>query len=123
MAGDLPLALQYPSLYNIVQRKQDLVNTVLGTVPLNIQFRRSIVGPRWTNWLHLVRRLMQVNLSDEPDRLTWKLTSSGIFTVKSMYLDCINSVTLSKSLNIWKVKVPLKIKVFMWFVHKGVILT
>src|SRR4051812_30560810 len=39
-----------------------------------------------------------------------------------MYMDLINSRTIPKSLNIWKVKVPLKIKVFMWFVHKGVIL-
>ena len=121
--GDSPLAMQYPSLYNIVQRKQYFVSTVMGTVPLNIQFRRSLVGTRWTSWVHLVRRLMDINLSEEHDRLTWKLTSSGVFTVKTMYMDLINSETIPKSLNIWKVKVPLKIKVFMWFVHKGVILT
>uniref|UniRef100_A0A453HJS4 Reverse transcriptase zinc-binding domain-containing protein n=1 Tax=Aegilops tauschii subsp. strangulata TaxID=200361 RepID=A0A453HJS4_AEGTS len=40
-----------------------------------------------------------------------------------MYLNIINSVTSPRSMHIWKVKVPLKIKVFMWFVHKQVILT
>uniref|UniRef100_A0A453KGF6 Reverse transcriptase zinc-binding domain-containing protein n=1 Tax=Aegilops tauschii subsp. strangulata TaxID=200361 RepID=A0A453KGF6_AEGTS len=45
--GETPLALQYPSLYNIVQRKEDYVTTVLNSVPLNIQFRRSLVGERW----------------------------------------------------------------------------
>uniref|UniRef100_A0A453KZ90 Reverse transcriptase zinc-binding domain-containing protein n=1 Tax=Aegilops tauschii subsp. strangulata TaxID=200361 RepID=A0A453KZ90_AEGTS len=40
-----------------------------------------------------------------------------------MYFDLINSVSLPRSLHIWKVKVPLRIKFFMWFVHKQVILT
>uniref|UniRef100_A0A453NT51 Reverse transcriptase zinc-binding domain-containing protein n=1 Tax=Aegilops tauschii subsp. strangulata TaxID=200361 RepID=A0A453NT51_AEGTS len=40
-----------------------------------------------------------------------------------MYLDLINSGPIRRSLRIWKVKVPLRIKIFMWFVHKEVILT
>ena len=42
---------------------------------------------------------------------------------KSMYIDVINSSVIPSSKHVWKVKVPLKIKVFMWFVHKQVILT
>uniref|UniRef100_A0A452XPP0 Reverse transcriptase zinc-binding domain-containing protein n=1 Tax=Aegilops tauschii subsp. strangulata TaxID=200361 RepID=A0A452XPP0_AEGTS len=71
--GDTPLALQYPSLYHIAQRKEEYVATVMQTVPLNIQFRRSLVGERWTSWLHLVRRLIEVHLSDEVDSFRWKL--------------------------------------------------
>uniref|UniRef100_A0A453AJ03 Uncharacterized protein n=1 Tax=Aegilops tauschii subsp. strangulata TaxID=200361 RepID=A0A453AJ03_AEGTS len=37
--GETPLALQYPSLYNIAQRKEVSVAIVLGSVVLNIQFR------------------------------------------------------------------------------------
>ena len=40
-----------------------------------------------------------------------------------MYIDVINSSAIPSSKYVWKVKVPLKIKVFMWFVHKQVILT
>ena len=40
-----------------------------------------------------------------------------------MYIDIINSTVIPSSKEVWKVKVPLKIKVFMWFVHKQVILT
>ena len=39
--GNVSLAQQYPSLYNIVQRKNVLVATVLAQRPLNISFRRS----------------------------------------------------------------------------------
>ena len=121
--GDTPLALQCPSLYHIAQHKEDYVATVLQTVPLNIQFRRSLVGELWNSRLHLVRRLMVVQLLDQGDTLNWKLTGNGVFTVKSMYLELINSGSIPKSIHIWKLKVPLRIKFFMWFVHKQVILT
>ena len=66
---------------------------------------------------------MDVQLSQRPDQLCWKLTRNGQFTVKSMYIDVINSTVIPSTKHVWKVKVPLKIKVFMWFVHKQVILT
>jgi hypothetical protein len=73
--------------------------------------------------LHLVRQLINVELTNEKDTFTWNLTTSGTFTVKSMYLDLINDDTKYLKKYIWKIKVPLKIKVFMWFVHRKVILT
>ena len=70
--GETPLALQYPSLYSIVQRCDAFVATILQSIPLNIQFRRTLVGNRWEAWLHLVSRLMEVQLSHQPDQLRWK---------------------------------------------------
>jgi hypothetical protein len=40
-----------------------------------------------------------------------------------MYLDLLNDDTKYLKKYIWKMKVPLKIKVFMWFLHRKVILT
>jgi hypothetical protein len=42
--GDSSLANQYPSVYNIVQRKNVLVANVLAHSPLNIEFRRALNG-------------------------------------------------------------------------------
>jgi hypothetical protein len=53
----------------------------------------------------------------------WGLTSSGIFSVKSMYLDLLDDDTKYLKKYIWKMKVPLKIKIFMWVFHRKVILT
>ena len=66
---------------------------------------------------------MEVQLSQQPNQLRWKLAKNGEFLVKSMYLDIINASVIPSSKHVWKVKEPLKIKVFMWFVHKQVILT
>jgi hypothetical protein len=115
--GDTPLALQYPSLYNIVRRKSVLVADVLSNNPLNIEFRRSLNGNRWAVWLQLVQRLMGVTLTEEPDAFVWKLTTSGIFLVKSLYAHLMNGHTVFLRKYIWKIKVPLKIKIFMWFLY------
>uniref|UniRef100_A0A453K5N8 Uncharacterized protein n=1 Tax=Aegilops tauschii subsp. strangulata TaxID=200361 RepID=A0A453K5N8_AEGTS len=53
-------------------------------------FRRALVGERWAAWMHLVRRLIDVQLSDQSDSMQWKLTKNGVFTVKSFYTNLIN---------------------------------
>jgi cellulose synthase/poly-beta-1,6-N-acetylglucosamine synthase-like glycosyltransferase len=40
-----------------------------------------------------------------------------------MYLDLLDGHTIFLKKYIWKIKVPLKIRIFMWFVFKKVILT
>jgi hypothetical protein len=60
--GDAPLSNQYPDLYSIVHRKQVLVANALYHSPLNITFRRTLRGNKWTRWLHLMNRLMNILL-------------------------------------------------------------
>jgi hypothetical protein len=66
---------------------------------------------------------MAVNLSSEQDKFVWSLTASSILMVRSMYLNCMNEHTKYLKKYIWKMKVPLKIKIFMWFFHRKAILT
>jgi hypothetical protein len=84
--GDEPLAQQYPSLYNIVQRKQVLVANVMSQTPLNIGFRQALTSTRANRWLHLCGRFMSAQLTQQPDTSKWRLTKSGSFSVKSMYI-------------------------------------
>lgn len=42
---------------------------------------------------HLVERLMRVQLNEDDDRFVWGLTSTGVFTVKSLYAELINGHT------------------------------
>ena len=96
---------------------------VLSNTTLNITFRRSLTGNRWEKWLELVNRLIHVSLTNTQEVFVWGLTPSGIFSVKSMYLDVINDQPKYMHKFIWKMKVPLKIKIFMWLLHRKVILT
>ena len=121
--GDTFLAQQYPVLYNIIQGKQVLVANILSNTTLNITFHRSLMGNRCDKLLQLVNWLMHISLPNTQDVFVWGLTPSGIFTVKSMYLDLLNDQPNYMHKFIWKMKVPLKIKIFMWFLHRKVILT
>ena len=66
---------------------------------------------------------MMVQLSEVPDRFVWKLTTNGLFSVKSMYEDLMNDHTPYLRKYLWKLKIPLKIKIFMWFLSNKVLLT
>ncbi|WVZ67862.1 hypothetical protein U9M48_016884 [Paspalum notatum var. saurae] len=101
---------QYPFLFNIARKKHSSVAHVLSTNPLNISFRRVLVGDKLIKWNDLVARVAFVQLDGHHDKAIWSLTKHGYFTVKSLY-------------NFLKLKLPLKIKIFVWFLMKGVILT
>jgi hypothetical protein len=63
------------------------------------------------------------NLSNQPDRFVWKFTKTSVFTVKSMYLDLMNEDAQFLHKYLWKIKIPLNIKIFMWFLRGKVLLT
>jgi hypothetical protein len=42
--GNPPLKTQHPTLFNIVHRKQAKVAEVLSSTPLNVSFRKALVG-------------------------------------------------------------------------------
>ena len=85
--------------------------------------RRALVGNKWDMWSHLCHRLMEVTLTEVPDLFKWNLTQTGQFTVKSMYEDLMNGHTRYLQKYLWKLKIPHKIKIFMWFLQKKVLLT
>ena len=75
MVGDSPIQQQYPSLYKIVHQKNVLVYDVFqGAPPLNMSFRRVLVGDRWDAWSQLCLRLMDITLIDNNDSFVWKFT-------------------------------------------------
>jgi hypothetical protein len=65
---------------------------------------------------------MNINPSDEPNSFKWCLTTTGIFTIKSIFANYINGHTVFLKKYTWKIKVPLKVHIFMWFLYKKVIL-
>ena len=108
------MANEYPSLYHIVRQKNVRVADTLLAEPLSesIQFRRSLVGDKWCAWLHIVQRLMRVSLTSVPNVFKWNLNTTGVYTVKSLYADLMNGHTRYLSKYLWKLKDPLKIKIF-----------
>ena len=99
------------------------VSKVLATSPLNISFHRALVDNKLLEWLKLVAQISNVELVDGSNYFRWNLTKSRLFSVRSLYLHLIDTPPPFLHRKLSKIKIPLKIKIFLWFLQRGVILT
>jgi hypothetical protein len=113
--------VKYPNLYNIVRKKNVSVAQVLSTTSLNVSFRRALVGDNWNKWLGLVENVLMVNLNDCKDSFIWTVNKN--FSVKNIYNDIVLRAGTPVNCWAWKAKIPLKIKIFLWYLRNGVVLT
>jgi len=90
---------------------------------LNISFIRVLVDNKLLEWLKLVAQVSNVGLVEGSDYFKWNLTTSGLYSIRSLYLHLIDTHHPFYHKKLWKLKIPLKIKIFLWFLQKGVILT
>jgi hypothetical protein len=121
--GNYSFQQQYPSMYNLVRRKSDTVANVFNIIPSNVSFCRYLTGNNLALWNNLVQRIVHIQLTDDEDVLKWNFQQSGQFSVHSMYLELINNGFVDTNKRMWKVRIPLKIKIFMWYMYKGIVLT
>jgi hypothetical protein len=94
--------------------------------PPSVTFRRDFPGQRLVAWNALLQRLANIQLQDGHDEFRWNLHENGKFSVASMYNALIlPDVPIDKVSNdkLWKLKFLLRIKVFGWYLRKGVVLT
>jgi hypothetical protein len=101
---------KYPSLYDIVRRKSDIVPSVLSTIPLNVSFERSWNETNRRRWYELVLSIVHIQLNNDVDQIRWNLHQNGQFTIHSMYLAVINNGVVERNWDIWQLRVPFKIK-------------
>jgi hypothetical protein len=81
------------------------------------------VGVNLQSWHDLVHNIANIHLNDQPCIFRWVLTSSGQFFVSLMYMAMIDSDIVPHNIFLWKLKIPLKVKVFLWLLYRKVILT
>jgi len=95
----------------------------LERVPVNMSFRRTLTGRTLTLWYDLVVRISHVHLNDNANVFRWSLNQSGMCTISSMCNALIINGNVQFDKHLWKLKIPLKIKISMWYLNRGVILT
>jgi len=121
--GNTPLRQQYPQLYNIARRKHDMVGQVLLAPTPNLSWRRDLIGNKLAMWNDLAARLAPITLSHDEDEFRWNLDPAGVFSVKSHYWGLISQNVPNVNKKLWKLKLPLKIKIFLRYIRRGIILT
>ena len=77
--------------------------------------RRSLSPSEECNFYQLMQQLQSAWPSAEEDKVEWALNKSKLFTTKSLYSFLIHrGVCVKEAENLWRVKAPMKIKVFLW---------
>jgi hypothetical protein len=101
------------------------VITVAEAAELGWQFNYR----RWMNpeiqsqWRQMRDSLAMVALNSDTDKPKWKYTKNGIFSVKSLY-EKLSAVGVDRSFKqLWKSKLPLKIKIWLWLIWHNAIAT
>jgi hypothetical protein len=80
-------------------------------------------GHKLTACNDLLSRIKTVQLEQADDELYWNLNQAKKITVRSHYQALIKNTIPNLNKHLWKIKAPLKIKVFLWYLRRGVILT
>jgi hypothetical protein len=68
-------------------------------------------------------RLADVHLREHVEIFRWSLRYHDHFFVGSMYQACLDLDIVPYNIYLWKIKIPLKNKVFLWLLYREAILT
>jgi len=70
-----------------------------------------------------LRKMSKVILNNDKDRFIWLIKKDGVFTTQSLYKEIMKEERIGGNGIFWKTKIPLKIKIFLWYLKRGVVLT
>ena len=79
-----------------MRRKDVIVAKGLSSNPLNISFRRAIVGDRLKDWLSLVFLVLPIYLKENKGDFIRLLRKKGVFSTQSLYGDIMKKERISR---------------------------
>lgn len=111
--GDCPLKIVFSEIFEICNQQNWSVFEVLEQGDINLTFRRNFGDREMIEWEELLTMVANVSLSDEPDTVRWALEKSGELNTSSLYDEMTyTGITNNWIVNMWRAKLPLKIKVY-----------
>lgn len=120
--GHRPFSQMFPRLFEI---SNDIGTSVaeLAHRRWQLSFRRWLDEQAQDELRSLRDKLMEVGLNEQPDLPIWKWSKSEKFTVKPMYDMLTNTGPTRSSTHLWKARIPLKIKIWLWLIWHNAIAT
>jgi hypothetical protein len=121
--GDKPLCVSYPVLFDLCTNQNCSVVYEIAQNEWVAPFKIRLQGVLRDQWYQLATTLNSVTLNNEKDQPYWDWLPWKTFTVKSVYEHLTRGYSGSSYRRIWKLKLPKKIKIFMWLIEQKAILT
>jgi len=75
-------------------------------------------------WWELCNLVESASLSEEEDHILWSFTSTGKYSVQSLYA-VVNhrGVVLQFVSSVWNITIPPRVQFFLWLLSKNILLT
>lgn len=102
------LAASFATLYAIFLNLNISMHVVFVVGLDFLQFRCALVGARNEQLAKLNDTCSQVVVTEDSDKLVWKLKVSGSFSVKSFYNALQHHAAVPYKF-MWKIKIPLRV--------------
>ena len=120
--NDKPLCAVAPTLFDLCCDKNISVYHFL-TKQGQLNFKRWLTPILFYQWLGVVNEIYMHNFQNNEDIPLWRWNKNNRFSTKSVYDILTRENSRNRFKNVWKAKIPYKIKNFMWLVENNAILT
>jgi hypothetical protein len=122
-SGPGPFRARFPRLFSCCDQPFITVDAARdrGGAPgaWRIRFRRQFSLAETVEWDNLCREIHDLPTDDQHDVVSWSLEPSGMFSAKSVYYGLTQGASVSHFRDVWRARVPPKIKVFLWQLIRG----
>ena len=115
---DKPLKEAYSRIYDICFDHNITVEEAIQKGWHGFKFRRTLHGETLGLWNCLKKRCEEIQMQGGADKVLWTLTADHKFSVGSLYRKLIAVGIKFPQKYLWKIKVPTKLKVFLWLINK-----
>jgi hypothetical protein len=112
----------FPVLFDICN-EQNITVAEAAIMGWRFSYRRWLTPDFIIQEAGLLQLMNQTNLSQENNSPRWKWSKNGSFTVKSMYKQICGNGRDRSFRHLWKSKIPLKIKIWLWLIWHNAIAT
>jgi hypothetical protein len=113
-SGSGPLRDRFPALFNICSLPFITVRDASDGEGWGILFRRSFSLPEAVECDNLMRDLRLTPTSLGTDGVSWCMEASGVYSARSMYLRLSQGAAVTHFKEVWRTRVPPRIRVFLW---------
>ena len=104
----------FPKVYDYCKNKNSFVSECNTTGRWEFDFTRTFGSEEMQEWGELLDKLKDVTLGWRKI-VIWKLERSGHFTTRSLYMwMSFRGMKNKRAEKIWRSKLPMKLKVFLW---------
>jgi len=113
--AETPLKTIFPKMCDYCRNKNSLVSECNTNGHWKFDFTRTFGSEEMQDWGELLDKLKDVTLGAEKDLVIWKLERLGHFTTRSLYRwMSFKGMKNKRAEKIWRSKLPMKLKVFLW---------